>query len=256
MLLSRKIAISLLVVGLAGVTCAQDGNLTPPEAGQSVKGVLADIQSRVNGIQTLKASLEFDRKDEDAKKKKKKLGDKPYVPNPEWPEPIDRDIERGPLEISRSNGAYARLERKKDKEEFIANSSILWKYDVKEKEARRVSSSLPVVSTFVSNALVMNVFVAMDEDTIKLRGTESVDGVPCWVLEGQSPARLKMVGVEPTKLKIWVGKEDGIPRVIRVPKHDDTIIRLKDIRLNEPVDASRFAFTPPSNVKVKNILGF
>ena len=236
----------------------QDGNLIKPADGVSVQTVLTDIQSRVDNIQSLTANVEFDEKDDSKKKKKKKkkndVGEGAGV-NPAWPEPPGRDIERGPLMIQRGVGAYLYLERKKDKAEYIANSSTIWKHDIKDKEARHIPASWPVISTFVTNALVMNVFVAMDRDSVKLLGTESVDGEPCWVVEGQSPSRLKMA-VGQTKLKFWISQRDGIPRIIRVPKENDAIIRLKDVSINGPVDVARFTFTPPSDVKTKNILGF
>lgn len=235
---------------------AQDGNLVKPVDGVSVQSVLTDIQARVDNIQSLTADMEFDEEDDSKKKKKKKKkdGDQAGV-NPAWPEPPGRDIERGPLMIQRGVGAYLYLERKKDKAEYIANSSTIWKHDIKDKEARHIPASWPVISTFVTNALVMNVFVAMESDTVKLLGTESVDGEPCWVLEGQSPSRLK-VAVGQTKLKFWISQRDGIPRIIRVPKENDAIIRLKNVRINVPVDVAKFSFTPPAGVKTKNILGF
>lgn len=251
-----------LAVFFAGAVCgsavAQDGNFTPAPEGQSVKTILADIQTKVNSIQTLNADLEFDRKDDDDKKKKKKKKKQAEGNgfNPAWPEPPDRDIERGPLQISRGIGAYLYLERKKEKEEFVANASSLWKHDIDDKEARHVPASLPVIDNFVSHALKMNVFVAMDEETMKLRGMESVDNVQCWVIEGKSPSKLNMVGVGTKKMKMWIGQQDGIPRIIKVPSEDDTIIRLKNVRLNEPVDLTKFQFSPPADVKTKNIFGF
>lgn len=245
-----------LFAGLSSVIKAQDGNRIPPSDGQTAKSVLADVQARVHSIQTLNADLEFDRKDDDGgKKKKKKKAAEGSGINPAWPEPPDRDIERGPLSISRGNGAYLFLERKKEKEEFIANPTSLWKHDIDDKEARHIPASWPIVDTFVSNALKMNVFVAMDDGTIKLKGTESVDGVPCWVLQGNSPSRLNMVGVGTKKMQMWVGQADGIPRVIKVPSEEDTIIRLKNVRINQAVDPTRFQFTPPAGVKTKNVFG-
>ncbi len=256
-----KIWVMAVTLAVSSVAVGQDGNLQPPPAGQDAKSVLADIQTRVNSIKTLTANLEFDRKDEDdekkkAKKKKKKAEGGGNGINPEWPEPPGRDVERGPMFISRGLGAYLYLERKKEKEEFIANASSIWKHDIDDEEARHIPASWPVIDTFVANALKMNVFVSMDEGTIKLVGVESVDGVPCWVLEGNSPSKLNMVGIGTKKMKFWVGQQDGIPRVIKVPSEEDTIIRLKNVQLNAPVDTSKFQFTPPAGVETKNILGF
>jgi len=236
------------------VVFAQDGQLTPPPEGTGVKTVLSDIQAKVNQVQSLKATMEFDRKDEDEDKKKKK--DKPKNPNPAWPEPAGRDVERGPMEISRGTGAYLKLERKNEQAQYVANSASIWKYDVDDKEAQHIPSNWPVISDYVTNALRMNIFVAMDEDTLKLKGSQPVDGLDCWVIEGKSPSNLKVVGVDSVKLKLWVCKQDGIPRMIKVPSEKDSIIRLKDVQLNVPVDGSKFSFSPPSGVETKNIFGF
>ena len=245
-----------IVIGITGLACGQDGNLQPPAAGETAQGALADIQSKVDKIQTLTANLEFDRKDEDDKKKKKKKANKPANPNPAWPEPPGRDVERGPLAISRGAGAKVTLERKESKEVFVANSSDIWKYDVDDKEAQHIPASWPVIDKYVSNALRMNIFVAMDPETLKLKGTESINGVPCWVIEGKSPSTLGSLGADPTKMKLWISKEDGIPRLISVPSEKDTKIWLKDVKLNQPVDASQFQFTVPAGVETKNIFGF
>lgn len=242
---------------------AQTGDVTPPAEGQNTKSILADIQAKVNGIQTLHADLEMDEKEDEKKQKKRKKklaesGDtetKPAV-NPKWPEPEGRDVERGPLVIERGVGAYAKLERKGKALEYIANASRIWKYDHKDKVAQLVPSNWPVVDTYVSNALKMNVFVAMDPDTLKYRGTETLNGVPCWVIDGKSPSRLGVLGVEQVKMKLWIGQADGIPRVIKMPGKKDRIIRLNNVRLNAPVDRSVFEFSPPSGVKTKNIFGF
>ncbi len=261
----RFLAIGFAAVTMVSVAMAQDGTLVPPAEGQTGKAVLADIQAKVNNIQTLKADLEFDRKDDDEgdKKKKKKKKQKEAAAggngegvNPAWPEPVGRDVERGPLEISRGKGAYLYLERKKSKEEFVANPSSLWKHDIDDEEAKHIPASWPVVGDFVGAALKMNVFVALEGDTIKLRGSQGVSGVPCWVLEGKSPSKLSMLGVEQKTLKMWIGKEDGIPRLIEVSGKEDTKIRLKNVQLNAAVDEKRFTFTAPEGTKTENIFGF
>jgi len=256
---------------------AKSETITPPAQNETVKSVLSQIQARVNAVSSMHADLEYDQKDKGSSSKKKKNKDSKKSDekatadeeqadeqekdsgagrNMGWPEPEGRDVERGPIIIKRGVGAYLKLERKKKVIEYIANSSQLWKYDHKHKEARLVPSSWPIVNTFVQNALQMNVFVAMDSDTIKYRGTETIDGVPCWVLEGKSPSKLAMVGAEQVKLKLWISQTDGIPRMIKVPGKDDSIIRLKNVQTNVAVDESKFSFTPPAGVKTKNILGF
>lgn len=257
----KALIVAVLLSLLYGTVAAQDGSLLPPAEGETAKTILAQIQERVNKVQALHATLEFDTKDDDNGKKKKKKKKKQAEAisagiNPAWPEPPGRDIERGPLQISRGTGAYLFLERKEEKEEYVANASSLWKHDIDDKEARLVPTNLPVINTFLGAALAMNIFAALEENTINYQGTENVEGVPCWLLEGKSPSKLSMVGVEQTELKIWVAKQDGIPRMIKVSGEDDSIIRLKNVQLNQPVDVTKYQFTPPAGVETKNILGF
>ncbi len=255
----QQLLCAFAMLALSANCLAQDGNRIPPGENETAKFILAEIQTRVDKIQTLNATLEFDQKDEDKGKKKKKKKNQVAGGNglnTAWPEPPGRDVERGPLQISRGAGAYLYLERKKEKEEYIANPSSLWKHDIDDKEARLVPTNWPVIETFLSNALRMNVFVAMEESTIKFEGTENVGGVPCWLLVGSSPSKLSMVGVKQRTLKIWVSKQDGIPRLIKISGEDDSIIRLLNVRLNQPVDVDKYKFSPPEGVETKNILGF
>lgn len=236
---------------------AQQGELVPPTQGESAKSVLNQIQARINAVQTMQADLEYDEKEKVSKKKKKApAAPKPAGTNPKWPEPEGRDVERGPIMIKRQTGAYLMLQRKTKINEYIANNQRLWKYDHKDKEAKYVSSNWPIVNTFVDNALVMNALVAMDSDGIKYRGTQTVEGEPCWLLEGKTPSKLGLVGAKPIKLKMWVSQTDGIPRLIHIPGKEDTYIRLKNVRINTAVEENRFAFSPPAGVKQKNIFGF
>lgn len=245
-------------LALASPAAAQQGDLVPPAQGASAKSVLQQIQERINSVQTMQADLEYDEKEKPSKKKKKKEGAaaKPAGINPKWPEPEGRNVERGPIMIKREKGAYLMLQRKTKATEYIANNQRLWKYDHKDKEAKFVPSSWPIVNTFVNNALVMNAMVAMDSDGIKYRGTQVVEGEPCWVLDGKTPSRLGMVGAKPVRLKMWVSQTDGIPRLIHMPGKEDTYIRLKNVKINNLVEENRFSFSPPSGVKQKNIFGF
>lgn len=245
-----RLFLALLIVCTGSLIFAQEGPLQPPQSGETVQSVLQAIQSRVNTVQTMQALLEYDEKDSD------KAKDGGPAINPDWPEPPGRDVERGPVIIKRNVGAYLKLQRKKKVEEFVANNSRLWKYEHRKKQAKYVPSNWPVVNTFVTSALVMNVFVAMDDKTVKYLGTQMVEGEPCWVLEGRSPSKLSLVGVKQIRLKLWIGQQDGIPRLIHTPGKDDLYIRLKNVTINQPVDESIFQFAPPGNVKVKNIFGF
>lgn len=223
---------------------------------ETAQSALTQVQGNVNKIQTLIADIEMDRERKEKKKKTKK-DDPNKTPGPfaGW-EPEGRYIKRGPLVISRNTGAHLILKRKNSTDEYIANKSTLWSYDHGDKEARYIPTSLPVLKGLISAAYSLDVFSALDSSTLKLIGTQDIDGVPCWVIQGKSPSTLSMVGIEAVTLRVWVSKTDGIPRQIKIPSNEDMIIRVRNIKLNEPVDPSKFNWSLPSGVKGKNIFGF
>jgi len=223
----------------AAATPANTTPLQPPAAGETAQAALAQIQENVNKVQTLRAELEM------SEKKKAKKG-----------KPPGRNVKVGPMEIARGRGARVALTRKDETKEYIANPSTLWVYEHHEKEAKYIPTSLPYISGFVSSAFSMEILPAMDSESIKLRGTQVVEGEPCWVIEGKSPKKLEMAGVEPTKMRFWVSQRDGIPRKISVPDEDDLVINLRKVQLGAQVDDARFQFSPPAGVESKNIFGF
>lgn len=205
-----------------------------PQPGESLASVRGQVQAMVARIQTLQCELELSQQ-----KSKKK-----------------RKTKVGPMEIARGIGARLTLTRKSSTDEYIANEKIIWVYDHKDAEAKYIPTELPIINYFVNEALRLNVFLSVDEDTLKFRGSQGVEGEPCWVLEGSSPRRLQVVGVPVSKVLVWVSKNDGIPRKISLPHEEKTIIMLRDIKLNSAVAPARFSWDPPSGVKTKNVLGF
>lgn len=228
-----------------------------PSANENAEFALKQIQGNVNKIQTLSAQVELERERKEKKAKKNKPVDPNKTPGPfaGW-EPEGYTVKRGPMTISRNTGAYLVLKRKNSTDEYIANKSTLWSYDHGDKEARYVSTGLPGVSGLISSAFNLDVFSALDQSTLKLIGSQTLDGEPCWVIEGKSPSTLSVVGVQAIKMRIWTSKNDGIPRQIKIPSNDNMIIRIKDIKLNESVDTNKFNWTLPKGVKSKNIFGF
>ncbi len=214
------------------------GAIRKPEPNETLQSVRARIEARMAKVQTFTCQVEM------SKKREKREGQS-------W-----RKIRSGPLELARGVGGRVMLTRKGETEEYIANRQVIWSYDHKAREAQFIPTGAPVVGTFVQEAMRLNVFLAADEDTLKLRAVQEFDGEDCWVIEGLSPSRLKPLGIEPTKIRVWVAKKDCLPRKIQVPKEHDLTIVLRDFQVNAPVDPSRFQFAPPAGVKTKNIFGF
>ena len=214
----------------------------PPMTKAGPDEKLADAQAavaaRIAGVRTFKCDVEM-----------RKRRDKPTHYGSIY------KIKTGTLELTRGVGGRVVLTRKGETEEYIANQRTIWSYEHKDKEAEFIPTSTPVISTFVTEAMKLNVFFAADPDTIRLRGSQVIDGEDCWVMEGKTPARLKVVGLKQEKMTVWVAKGDGLPRRIHIPGNKFTV-SMTNIRVNEDIDPARFEFSPPRGVATKNIFGF
>lgn len=209
-----------------------------PDPGDKLADVQAAIDARIAGVRTFKCDIEM-----------RKRRDKPTHYGSIF------KIKTGTLELTRGHGGRVILTRKGETEEYIANQRTIWSYEHKDKEAEFIPTSTPVISTFVTEAMKLNVFFAADPDTIRLRGSQVIDGEDCWVMEGKTPARLKVVGLKQEKMTVWVAKGDGLPRRIHIPGNKFTV-SMTNIRVNEDIDPARFEFSPPRGVATKNIFGF
>jgi outer membrane lipoprotein-sorting protein len=58
------------------------------------------------------------------------------------------------------------------------------------------------------------------------------------------------------KIRVWISKNDGLPRMISVPDEGDLLIILRNIKTNVAISDSRFQWSPPPGMKTKNIFGF
>lgn len=206
-----------------------------PKGGETLNRVQAEMASKVARVSTLSCTLELSKDRDNGKRPKVKVG---------------------PLELARGQGGRVSLSRKGQTEEYIANCELLWSYDHKDKKAKYVPANLPVVSGFVQEALRLNVFMAVDAETLMLRGSQLFEGTECWVLEGRSPSKLKMVGVPVEKIRVWVAKSDGLPRKIVVPDQKHTTIVFRDIAVNVKLDPKRFQWKAPKGVEEQNVFGF
>lgn len=167
-----------------------------------------------------------------------------------------RKVSTGTLELERDVGAYVSLTRKGETEEYFVTRDMIWAYDHKDKEAQYIPTNTPLIGYFVKEAMGLNILLALDEDTVALRGAVEIDGEACWMLEGKSPRKLEIVGVPPSKVRVWVSQRDGVPRLIKIPDKAESLITMRSVVINQSVDSSRFQFTPPRGVRTVNILGF
>lgn len=213
-----------------------EGGLRLPRGGETVDRVRAEIKQNMGLIKHLAAQIELSKN-----RGEKKTGRRTRI---------------GPLQIMRDYGARVSLSRKDETEEYIVNTTVIWSYDHKDKVAHFIPAGTPIIGTFLQEALKLNLLLAVDEDTLHLEGSEKIDDEDCWVLEGKSPRKLNKVGVDSTVVRVWMGKKDGIPRKIQCPTEKNTVIYLVGVKVNAPMNADDFNFTPPKGVKTKNIFGF
>jgi len=240
----------------------QLSEMTPPAANETPQAALAQIQANVDKIKTLKANLVLDqkmRKEDKIKAAKKKAAhaNVEKTTPPKWPkEPEGRRVKGGPVELTRGSGAHLVVSRKGSTDEYVINHQVIWSYDHGDKEAQYIPANLPMLSTFTDAAFKLNIFVAVDMETVKLRGTQSINGEECWVIDGKSPEKLSTAGVDPTKLRFWISKKDGVPRLIKIPEEREAYVVMKDIVLNAPTDPAQYNWQPPAGVDKKNMFGF
>jgi outer membrane lipoprotein-sorting protein len=217
------------------IVIPEKSDFCPPTTTETIGSVRTSIQKVVDDIRTLRCDLELSKKP---------------------PKKHSRQTKRGPMVLAREQGAHLSLTRKTKTNEYNANYDTIWVYDHKDKEAKYIPTSLPIIRFFVGEALKLNVFLSVDEDTLKLLGSETIAGEPCYVFEGKSPRKLRLVGVPVSDVKVWVSKNDGVPRKITLPHEDDIIIRLNNVIVNKPIKPGQFEWKPPKGVESKNIFGF
>lgn len=200
---------------------------------ESLTTVLAAMKSKLDRLESIRCEIEM------SKKREKKVTRKVYT---------------GDLVIVRGRGGRVILSRKGETEEYLANARELWSYDHKKKEAVVLPVNSPVIGFFVAEALKFNAFLAMEPDSLEFLGYQSTNGEMCWVFEGKSPSRLKLLGVPVRKMRVWISPKDGLPREIKIPQEKDLTIVLRNIRINPEVSDDEFLWKEVEGVKVKRLM--
>lgn len=209
---------------------------TPPAAGETADSVRNALSTSLGRVQTAEAELEMHQRDKKRNKPRHK---------------------GGTILLARSRGAKIDLtDQKGRREEFHADGDVIHAYDAKDKEVTRISTGLPVVRDFAAAAMKLDVLRALTGSALALKGTATVDGEPCWVMEGRSPADLKLVGVPVVKMTVYAAKADGLPRRILIPEERGLELAFRGVRVNQPMPPDRLAWKKPKGAKEKGILGF
>lgn len=241
LLLSLALAATLLAQQQPRVPAKISPSLLQPsthsELAKSTTETLERVRTQINQklaeLQAIRCEIEM------SKKRDKKITRKVYAGN---------------LVIAKGKGGHVTLSRKGETEEYIANGRELWAYDHKKKEATVLPVNSPILGFFVSEALKFNAFLAIEEKTLQFLGYQTTNGELCWVFEGKSPSRLRLLGVPVRKLRVWVSPKDGLPREIKVPEEKDLTIILRNLQLNPTVSPEEFEWKSPAGVKVKKFM--
>lgn len=128
----------------------------------------------------------------------------------------------------------------------VSDGKVVWVY--LPSSAPRQVLKLPI-GTNAAGALDLSAqFLERPEEryTMRHEGSETVDGRATEVLSLVPKAPMQF-----TAAKIWIDA-DGVIRQLRVTEGSgvERTVRFTKIRLNVPVPASAFGFTPPAGVKV------
>ncbi|MBX7246572.1 MAG: hypothetical protein K1X53_13830 [Candidatus Sumerlaeaceae bacterium] len=212
-----------------------EGPLVAAKPDEGMDRVQVIMARKISGLNSVTCDIEMSRKRKNRYKRK---------------------VYTGPVEIVRQQGARLAQTRNGKTDEYVVNNDTIWSIDHNEKEAQFIPASVPIVGAYLKEAMEFNIFAAMDQDTLKLRGSQTLDKEPCWVIDGKSPKKLSTVGVPVSKMRVWISQNDGLPRKVNVLDEDDLIVTIRNVKLNPVIPASRFNYSPPKNYKTKNIFGF
>ena len=170
--------------------------------------------------------------------------------------PPDRDLQVGTVEVVRGYGARAVLLEDDKMDEYVVNPETIWSIDHHRKEAQFIPTSIPVFGRYVRGGVALDYQLAFKDDSMRLLGSQPVDGEPCWILQAKTTDAFETFGLESYRVRIWISKNDSLPRKVQIPKSKDTIVTLTDLRVNGDIPRSRCDWSPPAGMKTKNIFGF
>ena len=124
-----------------------------------------------------------------------------------------------------------RMEMDGDVMLFNMSDKVMYMYDVEENKAMK----MPVGEDDGDTPNLYGFY----QDDLKVSGSETVDGVDCWVIDGIDDANAPG--------KVWVGKADGL---MRQAQDDDEMIKFTYSRINEVPDSE---FDLPEGVEVEDL---
>ncbi|MGC8740395.1 MAG: LolA family protein [Candidatus Sumerlaeaceae bacterium] len=129
-------------------------------------------------------------------------------------------------------------------------------YYPEQKRALKLNAkSADIASEFKKPVTDLNPIFSLERSSLKLLGTEDLDGEKVYHFEGTTTTQFLRSG-KPVKIRIeaWVAEHDGLPRKTIERWEDRTGTTIyRDIVLRDDLTTDVFKFTPPSGVEIIEI---
>lgn len=91
---------------------------------------------------------------------------------------------------------------------------------------------------------------------VTLAGETTIDGTPVWIIDVTANGKpVDVEGpIEPVRIRVFIAKDSGLQvRLLMFDKKNKELLRMRysNVQLNPDLDATRFQYTPPPGVEVK-----
>lgn len=145
----------------------------------------------------------------------------------------------------------------------VSDGKTVWTYQPMIKMVSKIDLEKVIAATGVDKAGqqassdITKPFGSLKPDTVKLLGTEELDGVKAVVFEGMpQTGELPNMPFKFSKMKIWVRADDGLlHKMVWFDENGKEIMSQTCVNIQTGIDipASKFEFTPPEGVQVMDM---
>lgn len=133
---------------------------------------------------------------------------------------------------------------------------VSYDYYPKANRAIKTTADTPMArEAFRKPADAINILPSLDKSTLKLIGTENLNGESVYAFEGTTTTKFIEAGEPVTrKIKAWVSTVDGLPRKIVEDTGEAVGTTIYyDVKTNIDLKPSDFQFTPPKDVEIVDL---
>jgi outer membrane lipoprotein-sorting protein len=163
------------------------------------------------------------------------------------------DMSQSSLLVSREFGWKMLGKEGPDAYQLVTDFNTFYQYFPNDKKAMKTVADKPEIKSMLTKpATDMNPLSLVSPQSIKFLGKETLDGETVYHVSGTTESQMMPGGPAVARtLSAWISVEDGLPRktVESVGLSTGTTI-YKNVKINPPVSAADFSFTPPEGVTV------